>query len=98
MLEVSEFLKTAQPWLSNPFVLLAGFVAASFLMIWRLNAIEGKGFEGTIVGTLIMPSCSGFAHLVFVFVMSRSSGNGRLVIENSLVNNVTNLTLILAQV
>lgn len=95
MLEVSEFLKTIQPYLSNPFVLLAGFVAASFLMIWRLNAIEGKGFEGTIVGTLIMPYCSGFANLVFVFVISRTSGNGRLVIENSMVNNVTNLTLIL---
>ncbi|MBI1890545.1 MAG: sodium:calcium symporter [Burkholderiales bacterium] len=64
-------------------------------MIWRLHAVEGKGFEGTILGTLIMPYCSGFANLVFVFVISRSSGNGRQVIENSLVNNVTNLTLIL---
>lgn len=95
MLEVSDFFNAVQPYLSNPFVLLAAFVAASFLMIWRLHAIEGKGFEGTILGTLIMPYCSGFANLVFVFVMSRGSGNGRLVIENSLVNNVTNLTLIL---
>ncbi len=90
-----NFLQTVKPYLSNPLVLLAAFVAASFLMIWRLHAIESKGFEGTLLGTLIMPYCSGFANLVFVFVISRGSGNGRLVIENSLVNNVTNLTLIL---
>jgi cation:H+ antiporter len=95
MLEVPHLFQTIQPYFSNPFVLLAGFAAASFLMIWRLHAIEGKGFEGTILGTLIMPYCSGFANLVFVFVMSRTNGNGRQVIENSLVNNVTNLTLIL---
>lgn len=90
-----SFALSIKPYLTNPLVLLAGFVAASFLMIWRLHAIEGKGFEGTLLGTLIMPYCSGFANLVFVYVMSRTSGNGRLIIENSLVNNVTNLTLIL---
>lgn len=90
-----SILPALEPYLSNPLVLLAGFVAASFLMIWRLHAIESKGFEGTLLGTLIMPYCSGFANLVFVFVISRSAGNGRLVMENSLVNNVTNLTLIL---
>jgi cation:H+ antiporter len=92
---VLNFVLTIKPYLSNPLVLLAGFVAASFLMIWRLHAIESKGFEGTILGTLIMPYCSGFANLAFVFVVSRGSGNGQLIIENSLVNNVTNLTLIL---
>jgi cation:H+ antiporter len=92
---VLNFFLTIKPYLSHPLVLLAGFVAASFLMIWRLHAIEGKGFEGTLLGTLIMPYCSGFANLAFVFVVSRGQGNGKLVIENSLVNNVTNLTLIL---
>jgi cation:H+ antiporter len=92
---VPNFVLTIAPYLSHPLVLLVGFVAASFLMIWRLHAIEGKGFEGTLLGTLIMPYCSGFANLVFVFVMSRSNDNGQLIIENSLVNNVTNLTLIL---
>ena len=81
--------------LSNPWALLALFAAASILMIWRLQAMENKGFEGTILGTLIMPYCSGAANLVFAFVMSRSGGNGRQVIENCIVNNVTNLTLIL---
>ena len=83
------------PYLTSPLFLLALFVAASALMIWRLHAIEHKGFEGTVLGTLIMPYCSGAANLVFAYVMSRSGGNGRLVVENSLVNNVTNLTLIL---
>lgn len=95
MTALLSLLETAKPFLTHPLMLLAGFVAASFLMIWRLHAVEGKGFEGTLLGTLIMPYCSGFANLVFVFVMMRSGGNGGLVIENSLVNNVTNLTLIL---
>ena len=82
-------------YLTNPLVLLTLFLLASVVMIWRLHAIENKGFEGTILGTLIMPYCSGFANLVFAFVMSRSGGNGQLVIENSILNNVTNLTLIL---
>ncbi len=64
-------------------------------MIWRLHVMESKGFEGTVLGTLIMPYCSGFANLVFAFVMSKSASNGGLVIDNCLVNNATNLTLIL---
>jgi cation:H+ antiporter len=87
--------KVFSPYLANPLALFALFVAASMLMIWRLRAIEDKGFEGTVLGTLIMPYCSGFANLIFAFVMSRSGGNGRAVIENAMVNNVTNLTLIL---
>lgn len=71
------------------------FMVASALMIWRLQAIESKGFEGTVLGTLIMPYCSGFANLVFAFVMSRAGGKGTVVVENCIVNNVTNLTLIL---
>lgn len=82
-------------YLANPLALLALFAAASVLMIWRLHAMESKGFEGTVLGTLIMPYCSGFANLVFAYVMSRSEGNGRVVVENCIVNNVTNLTLIL---
>jgi cation:H+ antiporter len=80
---------------SHPLALLGLFLTASFLMIWRLQAMEHKGFEGTELGTLIMPYCSGFANLVFAYVMSSSAGNGGLVMENCLVNNVTNLTLIL---
>lgn len=82
-------------YMSHPATLLGLFVMASLLMIWRLHAMERKGFEGTVLGTLIMPYCSGAANLIFAFVMSRAGDNGRLVIENSLLNNVTNLTLIL---
>ena len=57
--------------------------------------LENKGFEGTVLGTLIMPYCSGFANLIFAYVMSSSASNGKLVIENCIVNNATNLTLIL---
>lgn len=82
-------------YLAHPLAQIGVFLLASALMIWRLQAIEGKGFEGTVLGTLIMPYCSGFANLVFAFVMSRSGGKGTTVVENCLVNNVTNLTLIL---
>ena len=78
------------PWFSLSF-----FMAASFLMIWRLGALERKGLEGTVLGTLIMPYASGFSNLIFAFIMGRSGGNGTLVLENCLVNNVTNLTLLI---
>lgn len=64
-------------------------------MVWRLHVMESKGFEGTVLGTLIMPYCSGFANLVFAYVMRKSASNGGLVIENCIVNNATNLTFIL---
>jgi cation:H+ antiporter len=81
--------------LADPWVLLGIFIVASAMMIWRLHAMEAKGFEGTVLGTLIKPYCSGAANLIFAFVMSRTAGNGQKVLENCLVNNVTNLTLIL---
>lgn len=83
------------PHTANPLLQLAVFIAATAVMISRLHAMEGKGFEGTVLGTLIMPYCSGFANLVFAYVMSSSAANGGAVIENSLVNNATNLTFIL---
>jgi cation:H+ antiporter len=92
---VSSFLQQLSVHLAHPLAQVGVFMAASALMIWRLQAIEGKGFEGTVLGTLIMPYCSGFANLVFAYVMSRAGGKGSTVMENCLVNNVTNLTLIL---
>jgi cation:H+ antiporter len=78
----------------DPWASLLVFMAGSALMIWRLGALEGKGFEGTILGTLIMPYCSGVSNLIFAFVMGRSGGGSGLVLENCLVNNVTNMTLL----
>lgn len=83
----------------GPWQLTTGFLAASFLMITRLNAVEKNGFEGTIVGTLVMPYFSGFPNLCFAYLMATAgneSANGHTVLENCLVNNVTNLTLVLA--
>ena len=78
-----------------PWLFLALFVVASLLMLWRLEAMSAKGFEGTVLGTLVMPYCSGLGNLIFAFILGRSGGSGADVMVNSLVNNVTNMTLIL---
>jgi len=78
-----------------PWLFLALFIAASFLMIWRLEVLSAKGFEGTVLGTLVMPYCTGLGNLIFAFILGRNGGNGADVMTNSLVNNVTNMTLVL---
>jgi cation:H+ antiporter len=78
-----------------PWLFLALFIAASFLMIWRLEVMSERGFEGTVLGTLVMPYCSGMGNLIFAFILGRSGGNGADVMTNSLVNNVTNMTLVI---
>jgi cation:H+ antiporter len=78
-----------------PWLFLALFIAASLLMIWRLETMSGRGFEGTVLGTLVMPYCSGLGNLIFAFILGRNGGNGADVMTNSLVNNVTNMTLVL---
>jgi cation:H+ antiporter len=78
-----------------PWLFVALFVAASFLMIWRLEAMSEGGMEGTVLGTLIMPYCSGMGNLIFALVIGRNGGPGAEVMTNSLVNNVTNLTLLI---
>ncbi len=72
------------------------FVAASLLMLWRLEALLTHGLEGTALGTLVMPYCSGLGNLIFVGLMAGQPEGGRHVLTNCLVNNVTNLTLVLA--
>ena len=52
-----------------PWLFLVLFVAASFLMIWRLESMTENGMEGTVLGTLIMPYCSGMGNLVFALVV-----------------------------
>ncbi len=70
-------------------------MAASLLMIWRLEAMSADGFEGTVLGTLIMPYCSGIGNLIFAFLIAHQRGPGAEVMTNALVNNVTNLTLLI---
>ncbi len=85
-----ESTGSAAPW-----IFLGLFVVASVLMIWRLEAMGASGFEGTVLGTLIMPYCSGVGNLFFAIKLGREAGPGAEVMTNSLVNNVTNMTLIL---
>lgn len=64
-------------------------------MIWRLEALSANGFEGTVLGTLIMPYCSGAGNLLFTFIIAKNHGPGAEVMTNALVNNLTNMTLLI---
>ncbi|PWU17487.1 MAG: sodium:calcium symporter [Verrucomicrobia bacterium] len=64
-------------------------------MIWRLEAMGKSGFEGTVLGTLVMPYCSGMGNLIFAFLLGSKGGPGQEVLTNALVNNITNLTLLI---
>jgi cation:H+ antiporter len=90
LVDLHAALAGYEPWFS-----LIVFFAASAVMIWRLGILESRGFEGTVLGTLIMPYCTGLSNLIFAWVMGRSGQNGSLVLENCLVNNVTNMTLLI---
>ena len=74
---------------------LALFLAASYLMVWRLENLAENGFEGAILGTLITPYCTGFGNLVFTYLIARKGGPSEAVVTNCLVNNITNMTLVL---
>src|SRR5204863_6362008 len=64
-------------------------------MVWRLEALLDHGLEGTALGTLVMPYCSGLGNLLFVAIVVGRHGPAQDVLTNCLVNNVTNLTLVL---
>ncbi len=81
---------------TSAWTFLALFLAASLLMIWRLEALLDHGLEGTALGTLVMPYCSGLGNIIFVALAASRDVPGREVLTNCLVNNVTNLTLLLA--
>ena len=76
-----------------PGLFLALFLVASFLMIWRLEAMSAGGFEGTVLGTLVMPYCSGMGNLIFAFILRQTGGSGADVITlgKSLVNGSIDL-------
>ncbi len=90
---VTDFI--ASLGLTHPATYLLLFLLASLLMIWRLEAMASHGLEGTALGTLITPYCSGLGNLLFVFIVARGGGEPGEVMTNCLVNNVTNLTLVL---
>ncbi len=64
-------------------------------MVWRLESLLHRGLEGTALGTLVVPYCSGLGNLVFVYLLWRENEPAQEIMVNSLVNNVTNLTLLL---
>jgi cation:H+ antiporter len=72
------------------------FIAASGLMIWRLEAMLERGLEGTALGAIVIPYCSGLGNLVFVWVVHAEGLPPGEIATNAIVNNVTNLTLVLA--
>jgi cation:H+ antiporter len=86
-------MEASGPW--APWLFLALFLVSSFVMIWRLEVLSDRGFKGTVLGTLIMPYCSGLGNLIFAFILGRDGGSGGEVMVNSLVNNITNMTLII---
>jgi cation:H+ antiporter len=81
--------------LNDPLTYVVVFLAVSLLMLWRIEAMLDEGLEGTALGTLLLPYCSGLGNLVFVALMVSQRGNPAEVMTNCLVNNVTNLTLLL---
>ncbi|HEY8933535.1 MAG TPA: hypothetical protein VIM44_09505, partial [Rariglobus sp.] len=81
--------------LDDPLAYAALFLISSLFILWRLESIMDRGFEGTALGTLVMPLCSGLGNLIFVFIVARGGTPAPEVMTNALVNNVTNLTLLL---
>ena len=81
--------------LTDPGVYLCLFLVASLLMVWRLEAMLDHGLEGTALGTLVMPYCSGLGNILFVFIVTQHGGPAKEVLTNAVVNNVSNLTLLL---
>ena len=80
-------------WAPLLFVVL--FLGSSLLMVWALEAMNSGGLEGTVLGTLITPYCTGLGNLLVTFVIGRDHGPGSEVMTNALVNNVTNMTLLI---
>ena len=78
-----------------PYACVALFLLASLLVVWRLEVLSGQGVEGTVLGTVFMPFCSGMGNIVFAVVLAMSNGDGDDVLVNCLFNNITNLTLLI---
>ncbi len=70
--------------------------------------MSASGLEGTVLGTLAMPYCSGLGNLIFAWFMGSRKwidgalhgdlpgiGASREVMTHCLVNNVTNMTLLI---
>ena len=78
-----------------PWIFVGIFLAASLLTIWRLESMSAGGLDGTVIGTVVTPYMTGMGNLIFAYVLAREHGSATEVMTNCLVNNVTNMTLVL---
>src|SRR5271156_3934627 len=78
-----------------PGIFTGVFLAGSLLTIWCLERMSDDGMEGTVLGTLVTPYIPGLGNLIFAFILGRDGGPATEVMTNCLVNNVTNMTLVL---
>ncbi len=78
-----------------PYACLGLFLLASLLVVWRLEVLAGQGVEGTVLGTIFMPFCSGMGNMAFALVLAMNNGDGNDVLVNCLFNNIVNLTLLI---
>jgi cation:H+ antiporter len=78
-----------------PLIFVGIFLAASLLAIWRLESVSAGGLEGTVIGTLVTPYMTGLGNLIFAYVARRNHVPATEVLTNCLINNVTNMTLVL---
>lgn len=81
--------------LAGPGTYLILFLAASLLMIWPCEALLRHRLEGTTAGTLSMPYSSGLGNLLFVAIVASRGESPSAILTNCLVNNLTNLTVLL---
>jgi cation:H+ antiporter len=89
-----KWIESTGQW--SPLLMVALFLAAALLTIWRLESISAGGLEGTVIGTLVTPYITGLGNLIFAYVIARQKdGSATDVLTNCLVNNVTNMTLVL---
>src|SRR5258708_5128716 len=88
-----KWIESMDDW--SPWLMVGVFLAASLLTVWRLEGMSAGGMDGTVLGTLVTPYLTGMGNLIFAYVMARKGGSATEVMTNCLVNNVTNMTLVL---
>ncbi len=93
MQSLIKWIESTGVW--SPWLFVGMFLVASLLSIWRLESMSADGLEGTVLGTLVTPYITGLGNLIFAYVLARDHGPASAVMTNCLVNNVTNMTLVL---
>jgi len=81
---------------NGPWIALITFLIANAAIIWRLESLSAQGVEGTVLGTLFMPYCSGIGNIIFAVILGSQGGRGNDVMINCLFNNITNMSLMVS--